>query len=204
VLIIGTTWMLGLEHFASKMPSTNYVFPNWFYQWWDFFGPIPEILPSPTDEGFKIFQSKFDEQETCVPVMLKFFSIFSLSWVFSSQYNYGKPDHPKAFPILQRLAYVKWWSQFDSSMAYPQKVRELFKLNPKSQKISDPETASFLNQRAQIQAALAGSQSKKSIKGKLKQILHLLQEDEEVSSDEESEEGSPNEDDCFGINLDDD
>ncbi|MED6165535.1 hypothetical protein PIB30_100452, partial [Stylosanthes scabra] len=84
------------------------------------------------------------------------------------------------------------------------KVREWFKLNPKSQKISDPETATFLNQRAQIQAALAGSQCKKSITGKLKQILHLLQEDEEVSSDEESEEGSPNEDDCFGINLDDD
>ncbi|MED6189613.1 hypothetical protein PIB30_097744 [Stylosanthes scabra] len=143
-------------------------------------------------------------KETCIPVMLKFFSIFSLLWVFSWQYNYGKADHPKAFPILQRHAYVKWWSQFDSSMAYPQKVREWFKLNPNSQKISDPEMASFLNQRAQIQAALAGSQSKKSIKGKLKQILHLLQEDEEVSSDEESEEGSPNEDDCFGINLDDD
>ncbi|MED6190081.1 hypothetical protein PIB30_102278, partial [Stylosanthes scabra] len=133
-----------------------------------------------------------------------FFSIFSLSWVFSWQYNYGKPDHPKAFPILQRQAYVKWWSQFDSSMAYPQKVRAWFKNNPESPKIFDPETASFLNQRAQIQAALAGSQSKKSIKGKLKQILHLLQKDEEVSSDEESEERSPNEDDCFGINLDDD
>ncbi|MED6202859.1 hypothetical protein PIB30_109799, partial [Stylosanthes scabra] len=84
------------------------------------------------------------------------------------------------------------------------RVREWFKNNHKSQKISDPEMASFLNQRAQIQAALAGSQSRKSIKGKLEQILHLLQEDEEVSSDEESEEGSPNEDDCFGINLDDD
>ncbi|MED6175948.1 hypothetical protein PIB30_083171, partial [Stylosanthes scabra] len=112
--------------------------------------------------------------ETCVPVVLKFFSIFSLSWVFSWQYNYGKPNHSRAFPILQRHAYVKWWSQFDSSMAYPKKVREWLKNNPKSQKISDPETASFLNQKAQIQAALAGSQSKQSIKGKLKQILHLL------------------------------
>ncbi|MED6125108.1 hypothetical protein PIB30_065484 [Stylosanthes scabra] len=183
--------------------TSNYVFPNWFYQWWDFFGPIPEILHSPTDEGFKIFRSKFDKQKTCVPVMVKFFSIFSLSWVFSWQYNYGKPDHPKAFPILQRHAYVKWWSQFDSSMAYPEKVREWFKNNPKSQKISDPEIASFLNQKAQIQVALAGSQSKQSIKGKLKQILHLLQEDEELSPDEEDED-SPNEDDYFGINLDDD
>ncbi|MED6122379.1 hypothetical protein PIB30_039212 [Stylosanthes scabra] len=55
--------------------------------------------------------------------MLKFFSIFSLSWVFSWQYQYGKSesDHPKALPILQRHAYAKWWSQFDSSMAYPEK-----------------------------------------------------------------------------------
>ncbi|MED6171777.1 hypothetical protein PIB30_043995 [Stylosanthes scabra] len=69
----------------------------------------------------------------------------------------------------------------------------------------DLETASFLNQKAQIQAALAGSQSKKSIKGKLKQILHLLQEDEELLPNEESDqEDNPNEDDCFGINLDDD
>ncbi|MED6179227.1 hypothetical protein PIB30_115163, partial [Stylosanthes scabra] len=61
--------------------------------------------------------------------------------------------------------------------------------------------------KAQIQAALAGSQSKQSIKGKLKQILHLLQEDEEFSPNEESDqecEDSPNEDDCYGINLDDD
>ncbi|MED6176755.1 hypothetical protein PIB30_091327 [Stylosanthes scabra] len=146
-------------------------------------------------------------RETCVPVMLKFFSIFSLSWVFSWQYKYGKVDHPKAFPILQRHAYVKWWSQFDSSIAYPEKVRQWFKSNPKSQKISDPETASFFNQKAQIQAALAGSQSKQSIKGKLQQILPLLQEDEESSPNEESDqesEDNPNKDGCFGINLDDD
>ncbi|MED6199649.1 hypothetical protein PIB30_077878 [Stylosanthes scabra] len=139
--------------------------------------------------------------------MLKFFSIFSLSWVFSWEYQYGKSelDHPKELPTLQRHAYVKWWSQFDSSMAYPEKVREWFKNNPRSLKISDPETTSFLNQKAQIQAALAGSQSKKSIKGKLKRILHLLQEDEELSPNEESDqEDNPNEDDCFGINLDDD
>ncbi|MED6160111.1 hypothetical protein PIB30_048291, partial [Stylosanthes scabra] len=119
----------------------------------------------------------------------------------------SESDHPKALPILQRHAYVKWWSQFDSSMAYSEKVREWFKNNPKNLKISDPETASFLNQKSQIQAALAGSQSKKSIKGKLKQILHLLQEDEDLSPDEESDqenEDNPNEDDCFGVNLEDD
>ncbi|QHN86309.1 uncharacterized protein DS421_16g545040 [Arachis hypogaea] len=85
-------------------------------------------------------------------------------------------------------------------MAYPEKVREWFKTNPNNQKISDPETASFLNQKAQIQAALAASQSKDSIKGKLQQILCLLQEDEEPSSKEggdEQEQDKQSEDDCF-------
>ncbi|MED6115242.1 hypothetical protein PIB30_088538 [Stylosanthes scabra] len=110
-----------------------------------------------------------------------------------------------SFEGTSNITYVKWWSQFDSSMAYPEKVREWFKNNPRSLKTLDPETASFLNQKAQIQAALAGSQSKKSIKGKLKQILHLLQEGEELSPNEESDqEDNPNEDNCFGINLDDD
>ncbi|XLS90149.1 hypothetical protein HN51_066157 [Arachis hypogaea] len=117
-------------------------------------------ISSTNDEGYKLFQSKFNSQETCVPVMLKFFSIFSLAWVFSWQYKYAKADHCKSLPILQRHGYVKWWSQFDSSMAYLEKVREWFKTNPHSQKISDPEAASFLNQKAQIAAALAGAQSK--------------------------------------------
>ncbi|XLU65355.1 hypothetical protein S245_024564, partial [Arachis hypogaea] len=47
------SWLI---YFKRKI---NYIFPNWFYQWWDFFGPIPEILPSPMDEGYKLFQSKF-------------------------------------------------------------------------------------------------------------------------------------------------
>ncbi|QHN82867.1 uncharacterized protein DS421_20g699570 [Arachis hypogaea] len=48
-------------------------------------------------------------------------------------------------------------------MAYPDNVIEWFKTNPHSQKISDPEMASFLNQKAQIAAALAGAQSKEEL-----------------------------------------
>ncbi|MED6201912.1 hypothetical protein PIB30_099821 [Stylosanthes scabra] len=174
---------------SSQKTQTNHVPTNKFSN-------IIQIEPEFWDES--------SNKEPCVPVMLKFFSIFSLAWVFSWQYKHGKSDHPKAFPIFQRHAYVKWWSQFDSSMAYPDKFREWFKDNKKSQKISDPETASFLNQRAQIQAALAWSQSRQPIKGKLQQILYLLQEDEDSSSVEENEEKEENKDDYFGINLEDD
>ncbi|QHO01620.1 uncharacterized protein DS421_13g416680 [Arachis hypogaea] len=120
--------------------------------------------------------------------------------------EYAKPNHPKSFPILQRHGYVKWWSQFDASMAYPEKVREWFKSNPESQKISDPETALFLNQKAQIAAAFAGAQSKETLAKNLQQIMQMIEEDRKhkddpTSSAESSSGYNQNEDDCFGIDL---
>ncbi|XLU98374.1 hypothetical protein S245_012714, partial [Arachis hypogaea] len=197
-----------IQKFSQNYDPIGFNYWDYMEAWtkWDFFGPIPEILPSPTDEGYKLFQSKFNSQESCIPVMLKFFSNFSLAWVFSWQYKFAKSDHCKSLPILQRHGYVKWCSQFDSSMAYPDKVREWFKNNPHSQKISDPETASFLNQKAQIAVALAGAQSKESLAKHLQQIMQMIEEDEKhkenpTSSAESSSDYNQNEDDCFGIDL---
>ncbi|QHO08534.1 uncharacterized protein DS421_14g473490 [Arachis hypogaea] len=86
------------------------------------------------------------------------------------------------------------------------KVREWFKSNPESQKISDPETALFLNQKAQIAAALAGAQSKETLAKHLQQIMQMIEEDKEhkddhTSSAESSSSYNQNEDDCFGIDL---
>ena len=36
--------------------NTIYNFPNWFLQWWDFFGPIPEIFPEIVQQGFSQFE----------------------------------------------------------------------------------------------------------------------------------------------------
>ncbi|QHO11955.1 uncharacterized protein DS421_15g502730 [Arachis hypogaea] len=94
-------------------------------------------------------------------------------------------------------------------MAYPEKVREWFKTNPYSQKISDPETASFLNQKAQIAAALAGAQSKETLAKHLQQIMQIIEEDkkhkENPTSLAESSNGyNQNEDYCSGIDLEED
>ncbi|QHO41404.1 uncharacterized protein DS421_5g145440 [Arachis hypogaea] len=150
--------------------NTNYQFPNWFSQWWDYFGPLPEILPPPADEG------------------------------------YGKQEHPKAPPMLQRNAFVKWWSQFDAAMAHPEKVRNWFKEHPKFTKPFDHEESIFLNQKAQIAAALAGAQSKETLARHLQQIMQMIDEDKKhkddpTPSEESSSDYNQNEDDCFGINL---
>ncbi|QHO49642.1 polyprotein [Arachis hypogaea] len=166
----------------------------------------PKILPPPADEGFKIFTKKFDQQESTIPADLQFFSVFSLAWVFSWQYRYGKQEHPKAPPMLQRNAYVKWWSQFDAAMAHPDKVRSWFKEHPKFTKPFDHEESVFLNQKAQIAAALAGAQSKETLARHLQQIMQMIDEDKKhkddpTPSEESSSDYNQNEDDCFGINL---
>ena len=66
--------------------------------------------------------------------------------------------------------------------------------------------ASFLNQKAQIAAALAGAQSKESLAKHLQQIMQMIEEDEKhkenpTSSVESSSGYNQNEDDCFGIDL---
>nr|KYP42484.1 hypothetical protein KK1_036119 [Cajanus cajan]KYP62315.1 hypothetical protein KK1_016847 [Cajanus cajan] len=91
------------------------MFPKWFLQWWDFCGPIEEILPTPVEEGFKDFKCMYDSQNTWIPADHQFFSSFLLSWIFSWQYKFGKSDHPLKPPPFQRNSYVKWWPQFDAS-----------------------------------------------------------------------------------------
>lgn len=190
--------------------GVNYTFPNWFIQWWDFFGPIPQILPPPAEEGFKLFSKMYNSKESCIPADLKFFSVFSLAWIFSWQYRYGNRDHPERLPLLRRDSFVKWWTEFDASRANPDEVKSWFSANSSFLKPADPETSLFLNQKAKITAALAASQTKESFAKNLQNILNLLQEKDKSSlpsssaSAASSDDYYQNEDDCFGINLGDD
>ncbi|KAL2999044.1 hypothetical protein AAZX31_09G136600 [Glycine max] len=196
--------------------NTVYNFPNWFLQWWNYFGPIPQIFPEEVQQGFQQFSKLFNSKESRIPTDLKYFSSFAMSWIFSWQYRYGKTENSKQYPPLQRHAFVKWWSQFDTSNAAPEQVKNWFQSNPEFLKPADPETSLFLNQKSQLAAFLASSKSKESLAQNLKEVLQLLQQEEEEeppkkeaesSENNDDQEDDPfyqNEDDCFGISLDDD
>ncbi|KAL5179503.1 polyprotein [Glycine soja] len=143
--------------------NTVYNFPNWFLQWWNYFGPIPQIFPEEVQQGFQQFNKLYNSKESRIPADLKYFSSFSLSWIFSWQYRYGKTENSKQYPPLQRHAFVKWWSQFDTSKAAPEQVKNWFQSNPEFLKPADPETSLFLNQKSQLAAFLASSKSKESL-----------------------------------------
>ncbi|KAH1212678.1 polyprotein [Glycine max] len=187
--------------------NTIYDFPNWFLQWWDFFGPIPEIFPKTVQQGFAQFERQNNLQESRIPTDLKYFSSFALSWIFSWQYHYSKTEKTNQYPSLQRHAFVKWWSQFDSSKADPEQVKLSFQSHPEFLKAVDPETSVFLNQKSHLAVFLARSKSKEIQTKNLKEVLQMLQQEEEGSSSKkeetssaEEEEEDPfyqNKDDCF-------
>ncbi|KAH1043108.1 hypothetical protein GYH30_025113 [Glycine max] len=127
--------------------NTVYNFPNWFLQWWTYFGPIPQLFPEEVQQGFQQFNRLFNNQESRIPADLMYFSSFALSWIFSWQYS---------------------------------------------------------------------SKSKESLAQNLKEVLQLLQQEEEEESskkdvgsskdidDQDDDPFYQNEDDFFGISLEDD
>ncbi|RDX65826.1 hypothetical protein CR513_55486, partial [Mucuna pruriens] len=143
-------------------------------------------MPGPKCSGIKILI--ITTLESRIPADLKYFSSFALAWIFSWQYRYSKTENNKHFPILQRHFFVKWWNQFDAPKAESDKLA----------------------------AFLAESKSKEHLTKNLKEVLKILhsQEEEESSSKKEEGDNSPastssdvfyqNEDDCFGINLNED
>lgn len=154
---------------------------------------------------------------------LNFFTIFSLSWVFSWQYKVGNYNLPKTLMCFYKQEFVKWWARFDASMASQENVTTWFKNNPRFLQIADPSTCKFLNQKARISAALAASTSEEDVLENLQNIVQLLQnksteniKEEQASSSSKkknkkkkqvlpqsppssSDSFYQNEDDCYGI-----
>ena len=85
-----------------------------------------------------------------------------------------------------------------------------FKAHPEFLKTVDPETSLFLNQKSKLAAFLAGSKSKEHLTKNLKEVLQLLQDQEEGESSSKKEDANSTgssddfyqkEDHYFGINL---
>ncbi|KAH1119404.1 hypothetical protein GLYMA_17G210600v4 [Glycine max] len=207
------------KNFSAPFDPIGYTYWDYvdawmnFVKWWDFFGPNSEIYPEQVQQGFDQFKRMFNSQESRIPADMMYFSSFALSWIFSWQYKYGKTESNKQFPSLQRHAFIKLWNQFDTSNVAPDKVKIWFQAHPKFLKATDLETSLFLNKKSQLAAFLASSRSKESLAKNLKEVLQILQQQQEEGSSSNKEDNNSskeedpfyqNEDDCFGISINDD
>ena len=154
--------------------STKYSFPNWFHSWWDLFGPTTNILPPDVQKGFKYFSKNWNKDLNNYHIVLNFFSIFSLSWVFSWQYKIKKTGIP--IPELHKQALIKWWSSFDASSTSIDNLKTWFRDNQRCMNHASPQSSLLLNQKAHISAALAGASCEDDLMRSLQKALSLLQE----------------------------
>uniref|UniRef100_A0A0R0I5Z7 DUF7746 domain-containing protein n=1 Tax=Glycine max TaxID=3847 RepID=A0A0R0I5Z7_SOYBN len=158
--------------------NTIYNFPNWFLQWWDFFGPIPEIFPETVQQGFAQFERQYNSQESRIPADLKYFSSFALSWIFSWQY------HPEQ---------VKLWFQSHPEFLKAADTETSVFLNQKS------HLAAFL---AGLTSKEVLAKNLKEVLQMLQQEEEGSSSKKEETSSAEEDPFYQNEDDCFGICLD--
>ncbi|XP_057445578.1 uncharacterized protein LOC130737747 isoform X1 [Lotus japonicus] len=174
--------------------TNKYSFPIWFHSWWSFFGPTTEIFPPEVLEGYNLFLKHWNKEFNNYPDCLNFYTIFSLSWVFS--WRYGLKTKPQ--PILNKHALIKWWKAFDASKAHKDKVIQWFKSNQKYLKHASPQTSLLLNQKAHITAALAGASTEEDLLRNLQSALQLLKEPIEQASSSKAPQHKISEQSSFG------
>ena len=99
-----------LFFFNSKI--TVQSLPNWFQQWWNYFGPSPDILTPNAINCLNQFKAHYipSESEKRFSHFLCFCTNFFLPWVWMWNLQYHTQD---AQLVLQRTFKVKWWSKFD-------------------------------------------------------------------------------------------
>lgn len=196
-----------LFFFNSKI--TVQSLPNWFKQWWNHFGPTPNILTPNATHCLNLFKAHYtpSESEKRFSFFFCFCTNFFLPWVWIWNLNYHTQD---AQIILQRTFKVKWWSKFDEqSKLIDILVRNWLSakgfLQPtiKQSKVHQ----AFLSQKTKAQSLLASANTEDEYFNAMHQLLATRSEtsaatsSSSTSGDEEPfiSLGDENEDDCFGI-----
>ncbi|KAL5166080.1 putative Polyprotein CP [Glycine soja] len=150
---------------STSQPSNSYISKNKFFnvlqmepEYWDknpfkatakVFPPGFHYRPIATNKTRKFYEFILIDTNS---VSIKHFkdpkdpNLNTHSTIQILKYRYGKTENSKQYPPLQRHAFVKWLSQFDTSKAAPDQVKNWFQSNSEFLKPADPETSLFLNQ----------------------------------------------------------
>ena len=104
-------------HWGDEIKNQN-DFPNWFQEWWLFFGATQDILCPQIKEGFSYFVEHGSHllPAPCSRVMF-FLSKFQIPWILCWDFVLIQMI-PAPFPVhLARKFKVKWWSSLTPSNA---------------------------------------------------------------------------------------
>src|SRR5262249_8756078 len=204
------SWLIYFEN-----RSGDYYFPNWFIQWWDWFGPTTQILQYPTDEGFELFKAYYQptEIEKSFSPLTIFTSKFFVPWVLQWEYDYFWNN---GIPTLIRKFKVKWWDKFakaensspDAILEWFQQNKGALKSERKDNSGASSSNTAFLAEKSKITALLAGEMNQEKYYELIAQLAQTVSSSQKTDSSHTSEESvtriassdpDDNEDDCYGV-----
>ncbi|KAI5669233.1 hypothetical protein M9H77_19086 [Catharanthus roseus] len=109
-------------------------FPIWFYEWWLYFGSLPDILPPIPTLGYNTWMKKQTGPKYVIPVY--FYAELRVPWIFCWSYKLDRIHSPNLeFPFsLIREFKIKWWTGYSFEFSSQETVLNFFQSGQKIQK----------------------------------------------------------------------
>lgn len=182
-----------LFQFSKKgeMRPENFHFPNWFYDWFHFFGPIEQIFPQTVFQGFQKFKTFFQGKiNPDVPSILRFCIQFNVPWISAWQYHFQPlldPKYPPGRAQLIRQFNCKWWDRFATSNCDEDRISRWISSVNSQETSSHKQDSKFLQNRSQLSSLLVGTKDEEEMADVLQAMLMSLRPDIKIQKSEESE-----------------
>ncbi|KAI5657202.1 hypothetical protein M9H77_25995 [Catharanthus roseus] len=158
-----TFWKRPFDHswFFIFHQNCSKDFPIWFYEWWCYFGSIPDILPLIPYLDFQTWMNKMTGPRYTLPI--SFHAELRVPWIFCWSYKLQQLQPPQStipdFPLfLIREFKIKWWTGYSVAFCSQETVLNFI---PTGQKIhkSIQQVAKQATPPAKIQASATADSS---------------------------------------------
>ncbi|KAK2650140.1 hypothetical protein Ddye_017629 [Dipteronia dyeriana] len=171
--------------------------PFWFLEWWDKFGPIIDLLPTPVKESFSLRTSTINKPDSWAfyPDLFLFFVQFNLTWILMLEYSIQEKliDNVNV-PYFGRQVKIKWWSDMNLANLGKEKVTKWLSDNPIFC-VKETDQSSFLMAKSQNQAIIAAAPSPDELMKIAEEMRNTManmsQAGSENSIDNEGTDGDP-------------
>uniref|UniRef100_A0A9I9D788 Reverse transcriptase domain-containing protein n=1 Tax=Cucumis melo TaxID=3656 RepID=A0A9I9D788_CUCME len=157
-------------------------FPNWFQNWWMYFGLSEEIFPVKVQRSYHLFQQSI--YSSPLSKTFRFALYFQIPWIFCWNFQLGPSGNFKA---LSNSLRIKWWKKFNYSHLEVNKIKDWFKANIHLQDMTRQEDEAFLLTKNAVMSTLAGASTQQEFNSVVNNVVVNLSDD----NDDLPEDASP-------------
>ena len=146
-------------------------FPQWFQNWWMYFGLFEEIFPVEVQRSYNLFQQSI--YSSPLSKTFRFALYFQIPWIFCWNFQLGPSGNFKALSKSR----IKWWEKFSYSHLEVSKIKDWFKANVHLQDMTRQEDEAFLLTKNAVMTTLAGTSTQQEFNSIVNNVVVDLSDD---------------------------